>query len=72
VAGQLTAATGNQAVGTTVQRQADEGDGNGEFETDVSERAAVSAVTRALRNRGFTPAPGLTLDDYVRGNTTSR
>jgi hypothetical protein len=63
---QVHRSTGNQAVGTTVQRQADEGDGNGEFETDVSERAAVSAVTRALRNRGFTPAPGLTLDDYVR------
>jgi hypothetical protein len=62
------AAAGNQAV----QRQASETDQQSgdredkQLEADVSEQASIHAVTRALRNRGFTPAPGFTLEDYVR------
>ncbi|MEF8783308.1 MAG: LysM peptidoglycan-binding domain-containing protein [Haloarculaceae archaeon] len=60
---------GNQAVGTTVQRQ-QSGDESDELSADISDDAAVYAVTRALRNRGFTPAPGLTLEDYLETDVT--
>lgn len=65
---------GNQTVGRAVQRQQSKGGNHGnereDLSADISESAAVYAVTRALRNRGFTPAPGLTLEDYLRTDVT--